>query len=300
MWRDPADGSAADRLTVYLARAGVAVLAFIAIVIIAFELFHPALRAHRLADAHELLETFFFISGIGIMAISMAALLIAKRHAHHAQLHAGYVDLQARISAEQAKIQCRSRQGRRLLEAIRNPDVRRHPERVQRDGGNADRIRRVRTNTGPTTISRYSDRQIRAWGDRGDTRVTVITRLFAVIEHIGLLVRRNYVSLDDVYFIFEGPLRHIGAICGDYLDNNREASVDRREYEHGIWLLRTVPSHRPRGRIIAGLRRAGQRLAICDAGRRDAGQPGVGYLPGVGGFTPALATGATAKTDNRP
>jgi hypothetical protein len=244
MWRDPADGSAADRLTVYLARAGVAVLAFIAIVIIAFELFHPALRAHRLADAHELLETFFFISGIGIMAISMAALLIAKRHAHHAQLHAGYVDLQARISAEQAKISAEAAKAvaySKLYETLMSDDILNGFNVMGEMLTGYD----ASDEYGPTTISRYSDRQIRAWGDRGDTRVTVITRLFAVIEHIGLLVRRNYVSLDDVYFIFEGPLRHIGAICGDYLDNNREASVDRREYEHGIWLLRTVPGHRP-------------------------------------------------------
>ena len=82
----------------------------------------------------------------------------------------------------------------------------------------------------------------------GDDLASLIdtTRLLSTIENTGLLVRRKYVSLDDVYFAFEGTLRSVDSLWYDYLIEERSIPGREHDGEHAIWLLNQIRIHKPR------------------------------------------------------
>ena len=76
-----------------------------------------------------------------------------------------------------------------------------------------------------------------------DDRQAVL-RLLSVVENLGLLVRLELVELDEVFFTFEGALRTIDAVFGDYMRRNQALSGGR-ESEHALWLLARIANHAP-------------------------------------------------------
>jgi len=69
------------------------------------------------------------------------------------------------------------------------------------------------------------------------------------IEDVGLMTRRGYLYMDDVYFLLEGPLKNFGDVFMGYLEYRRENSYNKRMCEHAIWLLKTIRTYHPKTQL---------------------------------------------------
>jgi hypothetical protein len=66
-----------------------------------------------------------------------------------------------------------------------------------------------------------------------------------LLEDIGLMARRGYLSMDDIYFLLEGDLKDFGDVYLEYLEYRRTNSYNQRMCEHAIWLLKTIRTYVP-------------------------------------------------------
>jgi hypothetical protein len=84
--------------------------------------------------------------------------------------------------------------------------------------------------------------------EEGRRKSVRIIRLLGFVENFSLLIRRQYLSLDDVYYLLEGELKLIYRLLGSYLED--QARNTPGMWEHTIWLLRKVECHSPKGSLL--------------------------------------------------
>ena len=76
-------------------------------------------------------------------------------------------------------------------------------------------------------------------------------RLLTFIESIGLMARREYVSLDDIYYLLESVLLGFDRMFMDHIRARQKDAADRgnanpgRIYEHTIWLVGKMKDYKP-------------------------------------------------------
>jgi hypothetical protein len=240
-----------DKLTVCLSRASMAVLTFTVIVMAAggsvFDLLsrpsHDAGTVHSVSEStsavapsttaavparreeyrwHDGLEATFFVTGIGLFISGIYGLLIAKRHADHVHKYA-----EATAQATEAMLH------RLLFDKLESKEV--------RDGlAICGVIAKDYDSLGdrwPAPLSAYAVEQLKIWQLEDKETMVKVLEFLDDLEEIGLSVRRGYFLLDDVYDMFEGPLRQIDAVLGLYLEEMQDGSQERNRCEHTRWLL---------------------------------------------------------------
>ncbi len=76
-------------------------------------------------------------------------------------------------------------------------------------------------------------------------------RLLTFIESIGLMARREYVSLDDIYYLLESVLLGFDRMFMDHIRARQKDAAERgnanpgRIYEHTIWLVEKMKDYKP-------------------------------------------------------
>ena len=240
-----------DKLTVCLGRSSMAALTFTVIVMAAggsvFDLLsrssHVAGTVHSVSEStsavvpstiaavperkeeykwHDGLEATFYVTGIGLFISGIYGLFIAKRHADHVHKYA-----EATAQATEATLH------RLLFDKLELKEV--------RDGlaicGDIEKDYNSLRGRWPTPLSAYAVEQLKIWQLENQEMMVRVLEFLDDLEEIGLSVRRGYFLMDDVYDMFEGPLRRIDAVLGLYLEEIQDGSQDGHRCEHTRWLL---------------------------------------------------------------
>jgi hypothetical protein len=100
------------------------------------------------------------------------------------------------------------------------------------------------------SLPAFGSREVNRWRINDPERFALVIDLLASLENLGLLIRREYLSLDDVYFFLEGPLKDIDEVFGGFLREGRAASPKQRAGEHAVWLLTMIWGHRPKSTLL--------------------------------------------------
>lgn len=202
--------------------------------------------------AHYWLEMDSFRANIGLFVVNVLlfgggvwGIRIAIRHSSHAQQHAEQLRKQNQITARHAQAEALARQAERysaLYEASLSDRVR-HGLRIT-----AELYSEYKINGGNQPFPEYCSAQMNAWSrgsntDRG--KLEAIGLMFSQIEHTGLLVRRRYVLMDDVYYSYLGLLTGIESIWRDYLEHINATLAPSGAYEHALWLLDEIAAYKP-------------------------------------------------------
>jgi hypothetical protein len=179
---------------------------------------------------HYMSEVAFFLSGIGLFVLAVPGLFIASRHAKHVE--------------RQTILATRATQAT-AYESLFN-------KMVSDDIINGFRIITELTDSysayagkAQTSLSKYAIMEMTEWLQNADPKSVDTIKLISAIENFGLLVRRGYTSMDDVYYIAEGPLKRVDSVWGPYLAESQANSPDGRECEHAIWLLNRIRDYEP-------------------------------------------------------
>jgi hypothetical protein len=80
-------------------------------------------------------------------------------------------------------------------------------------------------------------------------------RLLTFTESIGLMARRGYVLLDDIYYLLEGVLHEFGEVFLMHITERQRAEGAKghanpeRFFEHTIWLIKKMKGYEPGAKL---------------------------------------------------
>ena len=92
------------------------------------------------------------------------------------------------------------------------------------------------------SLGTYAHKEIDKFDDKDMAR---LIEFLTFLEDVGLMARRRYLSMDDVFFLLEGPLKDFGDVFMHYMEYRRARSYQKRMCEHAIWLLKTIRTYVP-------------------------------------------------------
>jgi hypothetical protein len=188
------------------------------------------------------LEILFFIGNIVFFITAVIALILAKRHASHAGMLSETI-----ATATKANLH------RRLFARLRSNEIREGIaicNEISSDYSAGEALGRM-------TLAEYTIQQIKIWRTDDEPKFKRILTFLDDLEEIGLSVRRDYYLMDDVYDMFEGPLRQIDEIFFGYMtDVCNEARLEKGTSgilpcEHALWLLAKRRGSYKRSRPLA-------------------------------------------------
>lgn len=88
---------------------------------------------------------------------------------------------------------------------------------------------------------------------------TEYLRLLTFTESLGLMARRNYVLLDDIYYLLEGVLHEFGKVFMVHIRARQQAegakghAKPERFFEHTIWLINRMDGYVPTEKLPGDL-----------------------------------------------
>jgi hypothetical protein len=100
-----------------------------------------------------------------------------------------------------------------------------------------------------TTLGGFVHQRMRVWERSKDTeerkRHNEVIGVLITLENLALLVRRDYLALDDIYFFLEGPIDRLSDVLLEHVRARKARSPDKRECEHTEWLFLAIARHVP-------------------------------------------------------
>ncbi len=75
-----------------------------------------------------------------------------------------------------------------------------------------------------------------------------VQRFLGFLENTGVLVRRQYLNLDDVFYLLEGHIRLVDFVFADYLETFSDGEPGA--WEHLIWLIAKTRGYKPRSPLL--------------------------------------------------
>jgi len=219
----------ADIVTQFLGRISMSVLTLLAIILVSFTLFsviaHHWLDGSYIAPDNKVPNYFRNLAEIGSFLANVTVVLVGSI--------AVFV---ARYQSNLSLLERRSHLYLTLSEKLTKPIL----------NGN-EICKQIASQQGvtPSALLQFAMDEINGW-PAADHRHETLLELIIALENIGLMVRRDYLDMDDVYYLLAGRLREIDATLRLYLLDLQEKSSTKRRCEHAIWLLRKVWDHTPR------------------------------------------------------
>lgn len=96
----------------------------------------------------------------------------------------------------------------------------------------------------PMPVDEFVSNTVNAWLSTDPERIKLINVL-AELENTGLLVRRGYIHMDDIFLLLEGPLKTLTTIYGRYIQEQMDASHGGM-WAHTHWLMVEVRTYKLR------------------------------------------------------
>lgn len=189
-------------------------------------------------QVRNVIELLYFLSSLGLVVVAILALRFAKSQADQSRR-------QNEIAQEQAALSTRTAQAAvymRLVERIASSEM--------VFGGQLRTliVQQHAASDGSLPLGEFASQCIEALND--DTRGNFIGFLI-FLEDIGLLARRGYLSMDDVFHLLEGPLKEFNDAFLFHLEKMRAASYQQRMCDNAIWLLKEIVGYAPQETLPA-------------------------------------------------
>ncbi|MCB8880236.1 hypothetical protein ACELLULO517_08335 [Acidisoma cellulosilytica] len=105
----------------------------------------------------------------------------------------------------------------------------------------------------PDSIGTYVNHIIRSWPANYPSMLA-LRQFLLRLENLGFLARKDYIAMDDVFGVLEGPLRETLRIYGVYIQSLKDDSKptpqspdeEGRRLEHAHWLLAETIDYEPK------------------------------------------------------
>ncbi|PWS37802.1 hypothetical protein DFH01_00325 [Falsiroseomonas bella] len=200
-------------------------------------------------------ELAYFITGAALSAIALLALIFAKRQAEHSREQAGHAARQTAISARATENAAKAEQAQAYMQfftserpsIITAVKLAQTLERSWRALPDAQRA--------GTTLGQFIHQRMLQWESSADAPdrelYNEVIDALITLENLALLVRRGYLSMDDVYYFLEGPLDRLSDVLLHHVQARRARSPDGRECEHADWLLTRILTHVPHAPLLS-------------------------------------------------
>lgn len=185
--------------------------------------------ASQVRNAVELL---YFVSSLGLVVVAIAALGFAKSQADQ-------IRRQNEIALEQTRSHTRTAQAAvymRLVEKLASDEM---------AFGAQLRARIVEQYEAAATdmpLGAYAAERIEALSPEAHAQ---FIEFLIFLEDIGLLARRRYLSMDDVFHLLEGPMKEFNEAFLPHIEGMRAGSYNRRMCDNAIWLLKEIVGYEP-------------------------------------------------------
>ena len=186
-------------------------------------------RHNQLRNVTELL---YFLSSLGLVVVAILALRFAKSQADQ-------IRRQNEIALDQTRSHTRTAQAAvymRLVEKLASNEMAFGAQlraRIVADYGAA---------ATDVPLGAYASDRIDALSPEAHAQF-IEFQIFR--EDIGLLARRRYLSMDDVFHLLEGPLKEFNEAFLVHIEEMRAASYNRRMCDNAIWLLKEIVGYEP-------------------------------------------------------
>ncbi|HEV7285168.1 MAG TPA: hypothetical protein VGN75_09945 [Kaistia sp.] len=176
-------------------------------------------------QVRNVIEFLYFLSSLGLVVVAILALRFAKSQADQSRRQN---DLSTRTA--QAAVYMR------LVERIACSEM------VLGGQLRTLVVQQHAASDGSLPLGAFASQCIEALDD--DTHGSFIGFLI-FLEDIGLLARRRYLSMDDVFHLLEGPLKEFNDVFLFHLEKMRAASYQQRMCDNAIWLLKEIVGYTP-------------------------------------------------------
>ncbi|MFN4090947.1 MAG: hypothetical protein ACK4QW_18145, partial [Alphaproteobacteria bacterium] len=172
----------------------------------------------------NVIELLYFLANLGLVLVAILALRFARSQADHSRR-------QNDISTKAAQAAVYMR----LVDKIGSSEM--------VFGGQLRHriVKRHRLHGNGMPLGEFASREIVALAP--EQRASFIDFLI-FLEDIGLLARKRYLSMDDVFHLIEGPLNDFREVFLDHMEGMRTGSHQQRMCDNAIWLLKEIVDYR--------------------------------------------------------
>ena len=183
-------------------------------------------------QVRNVIELLYFLSSLGLVVVAILALRFAKSQADQSRR-------QNEIALEQSKSSARTAQATvymRLVERLGSDEM--------AFGAQLRALiaREHEASGSELPLGEYASAYI---GSLDEQRHAEFIEFLIFLEHLGLLARRRYLSMDDVFHLLEGPLKEFNDAYLFHLEGMRARSYQQRMCDSAIWVLKEIVGYAP-------------------------------------------------------